>query len=510
MSRKHKHIEQLSPALIRAYREGSLSAEEMYAVEKYLLENPFEAAAIEGLETLAPEKLDAHMQDLHARLEKKLVSDDETPVVFWTLTRKVAASLVVLLTACFLYFYQQPEVTTKELTVKTEAKDKQQERQEIVGAQRAAASPDSASTEPDTKPEPAPPAEPERKPDASVVHDAINPNLSAENEEVSDEDKGWLDQTETANLRKGQIDINDSITDQKPEVYKSEALINNRALMSSKLVYSKPELATLPPPALYDQFANYATIDTGQISKALQGKVAGLDAPGLRDTLQSGITEGNQRGFDFRPNNSGDNIIIKSISGQVTDASDGTPLHQVTVLVKGTTIGITTDQDGRYTLTSEDSIKTLTFRYLGYKGQEVAVNGKAEINITLSPDTQALGEVVVTGFGVAEEKEEEVKEYNPARPAYGRRAFTQHVKENLVYPDSARKHKVKGAVLLEFIVTAEGKIENIKVLKSLGYGCDEEAIRLVKTGPVWRPRKTGIHSDTPVDSKVRVRIRFKP
>jgi TonB family protein len=506
VSRKHKHIEQLSPALIRAYREGSLSAEEMYAVEKYLLENPFEAAAIEGLETLAPEKLDAHMQDLHARLEKRLASDDVTPVVFWTLTRKIAASLLVLLTAGFLYFYQQPEITTRELTVKTEEKNKQQERQELTGRARAAASPDSASTDSDTKPEPAPPAEPKRKPDISVVHDAINPNLSAENEEVADEENGLPNPTEIQSAKEKNLFAD--------AVETAERKANARLALDIKSERSDSLLADLPPPSLMNTIVDIASIDTPFTYRSIPERSSESDSSininlpsvdSIKTRLRAGYFAANTPITKQEKS-----IAAKSISGRVTDATDGTPLPQVTVLVKGTTIGITTDQDGRYTLTSEDSIKTLIFRYLGYSGREVVVNGKTEINIALNPDTQALGEVVVTGFGIAEEKEEEVKEYNPARPAYGRRAFTQHLKENLVYPDKARKKKIKGAVLLEFIVTAEGKIEDIKVLKGLGYGCDEEAIRLVKTGPVWRPRKTGIDSDTPVDSKVRVRIRFKP
>ncbi|MFD0990098.1 SusC/RagA family TonB-linked outer membrane protein [Mariniflexile jejuense] len=91
-----------------------------------------------------------------------------------------------------------------------------------------------------------------------------------------------------------------------------------------------------------------------------------------------------------------------TISGVVTDGGDlGGPLPGVTVLVKGTTTGASTDFDGNYTLSNVASNATLVFSYVGYKKQEIAVSGKKTINITLLPSLESLDEVVVVGYGTS-------------------------------------------------------------------------------------------------------------
>ena len=89
----------------------------------------------------------------------------------------------------------------------------------------------------------------------------------------------------------------------------------------------------------------------------------------------------------------------KSISGKVTDSSGG-PLPGVSVVVKGTTTGVITDMDGRYTLPKVPENATLVFSFVGMKTQEIAVAGKASINVTLADETIGLEEVVAVGYGV--------------------------------------------------------------------------------------------------------------
>src|SRR5690606_4680648 len=74
------------------------------------------------------------------------------------------------------------------------------------------------------------------------------------------------------------------------------------------------------------------------------------------------------------------------------------PLAGATVLEKGTSNGTTTDFDGNFTITTE-SDAVLEISYLGYKTQEVAVDGRSEINVQLSPDATLLEDVVVVGYG---------------------------------------------------------------------------------------------------------------
>ena len=86
----------------------------------------------------------------------------------------------------------------------------------------------------------------------------------------------------------------------------------------------------------------------------------------------------------------------QSISGTVTD-DNGVALPGATVLVQGTTNGVSTDFDGAFTI-SASSDDTLVFSFIGYASQSILVGSSSTINVSLSPDN-LLDEVVVTGYG---------------------------------------------------------------------------------------------------------------
>ena len=91
------------------------------------------------------------------------------------------------------------------------------------------------------------------------------------------------------------------------------------------------------------------------------------------------------------------------VSGTVRD-QDGLPIPGASVVVKGTTIGTSTDFDGNYTIDApSDAI--LQFSYLGYSPTEVAVNGNTTIDAVLQEDISKLDEVVVVGYGTQRKKE---------------------------------------------------------------------------------------------------------
>lgn len=85
-----------------------------------------------------------------------------------------------------------------------------------------------------------------------------------------------------------------------------------------------------------------------------------------------------------------------TVTGKVSDA-DG-PLPGASVILKGTNNGTETDFDGKYTLNNVPSDGTIVVSFVGYKSQEIKVNGRTSINITLVEDANQLNEVVVTGY----------------------------------------------------------------------------------------------------------------
>jgi len=93
---------------------------------------------------------------------------------------------------------------------------------------------------------------------------------------------------------------------------------------------------------------------------------------------------------------------------------------------------------------------------------------------------------------VVEEKVEEqifqVVEQNPEFPG-GMAACYAYLGKNIKYPAAASRANVSGKVFLTFVVNTDGSIQDVSVLKGLGFGCDEEAMRVVKTMPKWKPGK---------------------
>jgi TonB-linked SusC/RagA family outer membrane protein len=89
----------------------------------------------------------------------------------------------------------------------------------------------------------------------------------------------------------------------------------------------------------------------------------------------------------------------RQISGTVTDNA-GEPLPGVNVFIKGTTVGTTTDFDGKYSISVKKESDVLVYSFVGYDEQSVAVGNQTGINVTLKEDVMQLNEVVTIGYGV--------------------------------------------------------------------------------------------------------------
>ena len=81
-----------------------------------------------------------------------------------------------------------------------------------------------------------------------------------------------------------------------------------------------------------------------------------------------------------------------------------------------------------------------------------------------------------------------VVEDNPMFPG-GDEARMKFLRDNIKYPQMARESGIQGTVYVTFVVEANGAITNIKILRGIGGGCDEEALRVVRQMPKWQPGK---------------------
>lgn len=66
-----------------------------------------------------------------------------------------------------------------------------------------------------------------------------------------------------------------------------------------------------------------------------------------------------------------------------------------------------------------------------------------------------------------------------------------YIGKNVRYPDSARKNSIQGRVVVKFVVNEDGTLSNVEAIRGIGYGCDEEAVRVIKSMPRWKPGKQG-------------------
>ncbi|MBP5573077.1 MAG: energy transducer TonB [Bacteroidales bacterium] len=89
---------------------------------------------------------------------------------------------------------------------------------------------------------------------------------------------------------------------------------------------------------------------------------------------------------------------------------------------------------------------------------------------------------------VVEQEIFQIVEEMPDFPG-GTAKLAEYLQKNIKYPQMARESGIQGRVFVNFVVEPDGSVSNVKVLRSLGGGCDEEAMRVVKSMPKWKPGK---------------------
>jgi TonB family protein len=94
----------------------------------------------------------------------------------------------------------------------------------------------------------------------------------------------------------------------------------------------------------------------------------------------------------------------------------------------------------------------------------------------------------------------------PPTPIGGTEAWQRHLSENLTYPMSARMRGIQGTVLVSFIVNTDGTVEQVELVRGIGGGCDEEALRIIKISPRWSP---GMIKGKAVRTRMTLPTRFK-
>ncbi|MEX2593894.1 MAG: TonB family protein [Anditalea sp.] len=139
---------------------------------------------------------------------------------------------------------------------------------------------------------------------------------------------------------------------------------------------------------------------------------------------------------------------------------------------------------------------------------EVEIEEEIEVNFDVDVQEETVIKEVVIADAPVEEKADQifdVVETMPAPPG-GMEGWSKYLNNNLKYPTQARRMGIEGTVYVVFVVNTDGSIQDVEILRGIGGGCDEEAMRVVKNAPNWEPGK---QRGRPVRVKMRLPIRFK-
>ena len=111
------------------------------------------------------------------------------------------------------------------------------------------------------------------------------------------------------------------------------------------------------------------------------------------------------------------NVRAQTVTGKVTEAGDGATLAGVSILVKGTSTGTSTDADGKFSINLPDRSAVLVVSFIGFATQEIAVGDRTAVDVVLQEDRTQLSEVVVTALGIPRESKTLVYATQSVKPA---------------------------------------------------------------------------------------------
>ncbi len=220
-----------------------------------------------------------------------------------------------------------------------------------------------------------------------------------------------------------------------------------------------------------------------------------------------------------------DTIVLKEIReqagkgiyihGKVSD-ENGKPLHKAVVEVLTKNTVSTTDEKGEYEINASLGDK-LSFSAEGFETSVINFGSKSVINVELKrvsglkilEKSDKIEEIVVIGRsetnrGLDNDEIFNTVEDNPMYPG-GVKELYAFINRNLKYPVEAQQANVSGKVFAQFVVRQDGSISDIKILKGMGFGCDEETVRVIAQMPKWKPGK---QNGRPVNVRFTMPVAF--
>ncbi len=209
-----------------------------------------------------------------------------------------------------------------------------------------------------------------------------------------------------------------------------------------------------------------------------------------------------------------------TVRGRVTRADNGEPLLGASIFVAGTNVGSMSGPNGEYFIQGVPAGRQeVVASFLGFvptaqRDVNVMDGGTVVLNFALNPQTYPVGEVTVIPPppptpdmpqpGVPVNRPGEPETFVIVEQMPELIGGLAGINERIVYPEIARRAGIEGRVIVQFLVEPDGSVSNPAVVRGIGAGCDEEALRVVRTATF----KPGMQRGEPVRVKMSLPVTF--
>lgn len=432
----------LDIGVLEDYLDGKLDAKTMNRVEREALEDPFVAEALAGL-SASPKRALQSISLLQKQLQERIAGQQEskkTKVITWQ-RLSIAATAAVLFISVSIIFWMKETAHQNQLAKQPKSVDV-----------------DIAPVVPESTP--------------PVSGDALAQLKTAPKKDAVEIEKS------PATLRNDEVD---------------------RALLKAKTnAYAANRAKVMPVPAadaVPETLKEVAEVG----SPVMQKKASAMNSETI--VISNEKTYGNaavasaRMAAPVKGMNSSVSVDSSVLRGKVTSESDGGPIPGVLVKVEGTKLSAITDAEGRFRIPADSSIKgnKVVLNYLGYSSKVVPAKWNEPMSIRLAEDHSALSEVVVTSIGSAkkqnpnaqrERENQQVGEVDMASsPDGGWNKWASYIRRN---NKLSKEPFLDRSVELSFVIGADGRPTDVKVLDGIDEVHDQEAKRLLLNGPKWK------------------------
>jgi TonB family protein len=433
----------ISPEIIKAYLAGTLSSAQTHEFEKAMLDDAVLSDMVEGYELLRDKKVD--LQQINASLSdslQKRISQKETKIIpLWGRIPAYVKAASVLLFLGSGAYFFM-------------------NKNEDIAQEKVAVIADSKEEKiANTKP---------ISPEGNVV--IPKERIQAEMEKIQTDRREVVVQKSKSKVAFDTIIVTDNVVameSKKEEKFDSE-------------MESKPA-----PPVAYEPAPASAPVQ--QAPKSSAPRASQSDVMKSEDAVLANSKVSRKK--------SSTNII----SGTVLDEDSKEPVPNVEIFSEDKTLG-KTDANGRFNVNNSLIGNKLRLVAPDFENTEIKViNGESQ-PLFIRPKAELI---------FIDLKRNKTWKYNPsehsAQPTVSPDDYLEYLQKNLKKSKQAIDNQIVGNVTVEFKVNKEGKLSDFKIIKSLGYGCDEEAIRVIKDGPSWMSK---VSNGEPRRQRVRQDVNF--